>query len=308
MAELTVSFDSGGQSLQGSLTLPEGEGPFPAVLLLPGSGPVDRNSDHKRMPLGITGQLATALGSAGMATLVFDKRGVGASPGRWKSGGFDDNRYDAAAALEFLRSRPGIDPDRVIVLGHSEGALHAASIAASGASLAGVVLLSCSARPGEELLRWQSAQIGPTLPKPVRLLLRLLRTDLEARTAKTRAKLKATITDEAWVGGARLNARWFREFMAHDPRNDLARIHVPVLAATGGKDLQVPPADLATIRSLVRAPVETHELADLSHILRAQPGSASLSGYKREMRLPVDSGLVALVVDWVSARVGVPAA
>ncbi|HYO39080.1 MAG TPA: alpha/beta fold hydrolase [Nocardioidaceae bacterium] len=304
-AEHAVTFTSGQHTLAGSLTIPPGEGPFPAVLLLPGSGPIDRNSHHKRMPLGITGQLATALDAAGLATFRYDKRGVGASTGRWHAAGFSDNRDDAAAALQLLLTHPEVDPARVIVLGHSEGALHAAGLAADGATIAGLVLLSCSALPGEALLRWQSAQIAPTLPTPVRVLLRLLRTDLQARTAKTHDKIKATTTDEARIEGVKVNARWHREFMAHDPRTDLARIAVPVLAVTGGKDLQVPAADLAQIRELVPAPVETHEIADLSHILRAQPGPASLSGYKQEMRQPVDTGLVDLVVGWVSARVGV---
>jgi pimeloyl-ACP methyl ester carboxylesterase len=154
--------------------------------------------------------------------------------------------------------------------------------------------------PGEALLRWQSAQLAPTLPAPVRLILRVLRTDLEARTVKTHAKIKATTTDEARIEGVKVNARWYREFMAHDPRTDLARIGVPVLAVTGGKDLQVPAAELAVIRELVPAPVETHEIVDLSHILRAQPGPASLSGYKRDVRLPIDPGLTDLVVRWVS--------
>jgi pimeloyl-ACP methyl ester carboxylesterase len=92
--------------------------------------------------------------------------------------------------------------------------------------------------------------------------------------------------------------------MAHDPRTDLARVTVPTLAITGGKDLQVPAADLASIRELVPAPVETHEIADLSHILRAQPGPASLSAYKREIRQPLETRLVDLVVKWVSAHVG----
>jgi hypothetical protein len=303
MPEQTVTFSSGEHTLAGTLTVPQGAGPFPAVLLLPGSGPIDRNSDHKRMPLGITGQLGKALDAAGLATFRYDKRGVGASTGRWHCAGFYDNRDDAAAALELLRTRPEVDSDSVLVLGHSEGALHATGLAAAGAGTAGLVLLSCSAIPGEALLRWQSAQIAPTLPTPVRVLLRLLRTDLEARTAKTHAKIKATTTDEARIEGAKINARWHREFMAHDPRTDLARIRVPVLAVTGGKDLQVPPKDLATIRDLVEAPVETHEMPDLSHILRAQPGFASLSGYKREMRQPVDAELVSLVVGWVSMRV-----
>jgi pimeloyl-ACP methyl ester carboxylesterase len=256
------------------------------------------------MPLGITAQLAEALDAAGLATFRYDKRGVGASTGRWHSAGFYDNRDDAAAALEFLRARPEVDPARVIVLGHSEGALHAAGIAATGAPTAGLILLSCSAIPGESLLRWQSAQIAPTLPTPVRVLLRLLRTDLAARTSTTHAKIKATITNEARIEGAKINARWHREFMAHDPRTDLARIGVPVLAITGSKDLQAPPADLATIRDLVEAPVETHEVADLSHILRTQPGPASLSGYKQEIRQPVDAALVALVISWADLHVG----
>jgi pimeloyl-ACP methyl ester carboxylesterase len=274
------------------------------VLLLPGSGPLDRNSDHKRMPLGITGQLATALDTARLATFRYDKRGVGESTGRWHTTGFYDNRDDAAAALEFLAARPDIDPARIVVLGHSEGALHAANLAAAGARTAGLVLLSCSATPGEALLRWQSAQIGPTLPRAIRALLRLLRTDLETRTAKTHAKIKATTTDQARIEGAKINTRWHREFMAHDPRTDLARVTVPVIALTGGKDLQVPAADLATIRDLVQADVETHELGDLSHILRAQPGPASLFGYKREMRHPLDAELVGLVVAWVQTHVG----
>jgi hypothetical protein len=237
-------------------------------------------------------------------TLRHDKRGVGASPGRWRTAGFHDHRDDARAAVEFLAARPEVDPARIVVAGHSEGALHAAGLAADGAVTAGVVLLACSARPGEDLLRWQSAAIGPTLPGPVRLLLRLLRTDLESRTARTHEKLRATTTDEARIEGARINARWHREFMAHDPRADLARIRVPVLAVTGAKDLQVPPADLAVIRDLVPAPVETHEIPDLSHILRPQPGAASLSGYSRAARQPVDGRVTDVVVRWVTTRVG----
>jgi alpha-beta hydrolase superfamily lysophospholipase len=302
-----LTFRSGEQTLAGTLAVPQGTGPFPAVLLLPGSGPLDRNSDHKRMPLGIAGQLASLLGTAGVVTFRYDKRGVGASTGRWRAAGFSDNRDDARAALGLLAGRPEVDPRRIVVLGHSEGALHAAGLAADGAPVAGVVLLSCSAMPGDALLRWQSAQIAPTLPGPVRLLLRVMRTDLEQRTARTHVKIRATTTDEARIEGARVNARWHREFMAHDPRTDLSRIGVPVLAITGEKDLQVPAADLAVIHDLVGAPVETHEIADLTHILRAQSGPASLSGYSKQVRAPIDARVTDLVVRWVGAHVGAAA-
>src|SRR6185312_14211798 len=103
-----------------------------------------------------------------------------------------DNAEDLATAFRALRDRPEVDPDRVIVAGHSEGALQAGRLAARGTPVAGVVLLSTSATPGEELLAWQAAQIAPTLPRPVRLILRVLRTDVEKKAAANREKIKTT--------------------------------------------------------------------------------------------------------------------
>ena len=234
-----------------------------------------------------------------MVTLRYDKRGVGASTGSWKSTGLYDNVDDAAAALETLKRRDEVDASRVFLIGHSEGALLASSLVARGAHAAGVVLLSASATPGEQLLLWQAAQIAPTLPTPVRRLLRLLRTDLVARVAKNHAKIKATTTDSARIGAVKLNARWSREFMAHDPRHDLARLHLPVLAITGSKDLQVDPEDLDQIADLVPGPVETYLVPDVSHILRAQEGPPSLSHYKMDVRRPVDPRILDLVVTWL---------
>lgn len=303
--ELTIA--AGAHALAATLTTPRGDGPSPAVLLLPGSGPVDRNSDHRRMPLGITGALARALSDAGLATLTYDKRGVGATPGSWLEAGLDDGTDDARAALAALRTRPEVDASRVVVLGHSEGAIHATRLGADEDGLAGVVLLSASATPGEELLRWQSANVAATLPGWVRRAMSVLRVDLEAKTEKNRQQIKATTTDVARIGGQRLNARWHREFMAYDPRTDLARLAVPVLAVTGGKDLQVRPSDLTRIADAVRGPVEVHEVPDVTHILRRQPGPASLAAYKKEIRQPLDERVVRLVVEWAGRTVGMAA-
>ena len=96
------------------------------------------------------------------------------------------------------------------------------------------------------------------------------------------------------------------EFLAHDRRNDLDGIGVPVLAATGGKGLQVSAADLAVICEFVAAPFDMHEITKLSHS-SGTSGPASHSGYKRDVRLPIDSGLRDLVVRWVGAQAGVAA-
>jgi pimeloyl-ACP methyl ester carboxylesterase len=287
----------GEHPLVGTLALPAGAGPFPAVVIASGSGPLDRDSNHKRARFDVGRALAHALTEAGFATYRYDKRGVGESPGDWRTVGFTDNVDDLHRALDAVRARPEVDADRVLLAGHSEGALLAAGVAARGAPVAGVVLLSTSATPGEELLRWQARQIAPSLPAPVRALLRLLRTDLEKKVAKNHERIKATTTDVARVGGAKLNARWTREFMAHDPRQDLAGLSVPVLAITGAKDLQSKPDDLDVIASLVpRATVQ--RVPDLTHTLRLQPGPASLAAYRKELREPVNRMVLADVSQW----------
>jgi hypothetical protein len=284
--------------LAGTLTLPESELPAPAVVIASGSGPLDRDSNHRRARFDVARQLAHTLAEGGLASLRFDKRGVGESPGDWRTAGLYDNVDDLGRALEALAGRPEVDSGRLLVAGHSEGAILAAALAGRGAPVAGVVLLSMSATPGEELLRWQIRQVAPTLPAPVRALLRLFRVDLEKKVAANHVRIKATTTDVARIGGARINARWTREFMAHDPRTDLAEIDVPVLAITGAKDLQVKPADVDVVASTVAGAVETHVVHDLTHTLRRQPGLPSLSAYKKELREPVNPDVLCTVVKW----------
>ncbi|WP_336921319.1 alpha/beta hydrolase family protein [Aquipuribacter sp. SD81] len=289
--------------LAGTLLLPPGAGPFPTVLLLPGSGPVDRDSDARRMPLGITRALAEALAAAGVASFRYDKRGTGDSPGDWRVPGLVDAADDARAALHLLATHPAVDAGHLLLVGHSEGALLATVLAARPTTpVAGVVLLSPTARPGEEVLVWQAEQIAPTLPAPVRLVLRLLRTDLVRSVRRNHDRIRATTTDVARIGGARVNARWHREFMAYDPREDLRRIRVPVLAVGGGKDVQSDPADVAVVGRLVDGPVETIVVPDVSHLLRHQPGTASLRHYRSEVRRPLDPRVLDAVVTWVRTR------
>jgi hypothetical protein len=300
--------------LAGTLTLPaDAAGPVPGVVIASGSGPLDRDSNYKRMRFEVARQVAHALAQGGIASLRFDKRGVGGSrgPGKqgdWRVAGLYDNVDDLGRARDALAGRPEVDAERILVAGHSEGAVLAAALAARGVPLAGVVLLSGSATPGEELLRWQTRQIAPTLPRPARAIMRLFRVDLEKKVAANHAKIKATTTDVARIGGAKLNARWMREFMAHDPRADLPRIAVPVLALTGEKDLQVNPADLDVIAATAPGPVEVHRVPELSHTLRRQPGPASLGAYKKELREPVDAEVLAAVVGFARRVTGLDVA
>jgi pimeloyl-ACP methyl ester carboxylesterase len=288
----------GEHPLNGTLTLPDAGLPAPAVVLASGSGPLDRDSNHRRARFDVARQLAHALADGGLASLRYDKRGVGESPGDWRTAGLGDNVDDLGRARDALAARPEVDPEHILLAGHSEGAILAAALAARGAPTAGVVLLSMSATPGADLLLWQTRRIAPTLPTPVRGLLRLLRVDLEKKVAANHERIRATTTDVARIGGARVNARWTREFMAHDPRTDLRRLRVPVLAVTGEKDLQVDPDDLQVIGSIVPGGATTVRPPDVTHTLRRQPGPASMSAYRKELREPVNPEVLGTVVRW----------
>jgi uncharacterized protein len=296
-----VTFTSAGYRLAGTLSMPSQE-PRGAVLLLSGSGPIDRDGNHKRLRLDIQAQLAQALNNAGYATLRFDRRGVGASEGNFLRTGLRDNVDDARAALAALAAETGLGPRRTFVVGHSEGALLATSLAGAGAELGGLVLLSCPARDGEQTLLWQAEQLIPTLPKAVRAVLRLLHIDIRARVRKNHAKLRSTTTPTARLDGAKVNALWFRELLDYDPRYDLASTTMPILAVTGSKDLQTPPEDVAAIAMAASGPVETVVVDDVSHILREQPGSPDLRSYRKDVRRPVDRRVVQAVLKWLDER------
>lgn len=311
--EQRVSFRGATAPLAGTITLPTPAGvetsprSVPGMLLIPGSGPVDRDSNAPRLPLAVTKDLAHALAEAGIASLRYDKRGVGASGGGdWRAAGLWDLLDDARSALDCLTEHPAVAADRLGVLGHSEGALLATRLTATDPRIQAVVLLSSSASSGEETLAWQARMITPTLPALARGILRILRIDPVAKAAKTHARIKATTGDVERIGGVRMNTAWFREFLAYDPRADLASITVPTLAITGAKDLQVNPNDLTVIDSLVRGPVETHLLPDVTHILRCDPGPPTLRTYRAQTREPVDAEVLALVSEWAQAHLGEP--
>ncbi|OEV08899.1 alpha/beta hydrolase family protein [Streptomyces nanshensis] len=301
MRETDIAVATGdGPPLAGTLTLPAGPGPHPAALLLHGSGPLDRDGNSRKLALDLGQPLSEALAAAGIATLRYDRRGTGDSPGDWRASGFTDNRRDAVRALRTLAEHPSIRPGSVAVIGHSEGALHAMTLAARH-EVRAAVLLAGFARTGKEAMRWQAASLFRSAPAPVRLL----RRPLAALGNGALARVARTRTDVARVYGIPVNARWLREMLVHDSRDDLAAVRAPVLAVTGGKDIQVPPADLAVIESLLPdGHAETHRVPDLTHVLRRDPARHTLGSYRRLLRGPVDSELLGMVAAWLGDRLG----
>lgn len=301
-----VAFPSGGFTIAGTVLLPPaGRAVRAAAVLITGSGPLDRDGNDRRAPIDVSRQLAEQLARTGVATLRYDKRGVAASGGDFLAAGLQDNIDDARAALETLAAQPERQGLPLVAIGHSEGAMIVAALAAEpGGILDGAVLLAGPAKRGAELLTWQAARIEPTLPKPVKLLLRVLRTDPVKQQRKFLDRIAAGTGDTIRMQGRRINAKWFRELVAFDPANSLRAITVPVLAITGDKDLQVDPDDLDVIAAAVAGPVTIRRVTDLTHILRRDPAPPTLGDYRRQLKLPVDSVVLQDVSGWISDLAG----
>jgi len=295
-----ITFESSQTQLAGTMTRPEGPGPHAAALVLAGSGPLDRDGNIKRMPLGVSRDLAELLAEWGWASLRFDKRGIGESAGDYHRTGFHEELADAEAALTWLKSQPDIGP--IVVIGHSAGAIYAGEIAARHPDIAGAVLVSTSAKTGEETLIWQAAQMQDVIvPAPVKLLLKVFRTSVVKQQAKALRKLKATTGDVARIQLVKVNAKWMREFMEHDPLPSLRDAKVPLLAITGTKDIQVDVTDLAEIAATAPDGTTTAAIADVDHILRHEPADTSNPRkYKKQLAKPISPDVVAALKDWLA--------
>ncbi len=304
MTDEEVRFDSDGCTLAGTFT--EAVNPAAAALVIPGSGMVNRDSDarlpwHQTLRTGVTKAVAEALATARVSALRYDKRGVGASAGDYWSAGMAARLADARAGLSWLAARTAGLP--LLAVGHSEGTYYAARLAADEA-VAGVVLLSVSVRTGGEVLAWQTENVAARLPTAARIILRLMRTDAVRSQRKNQDRIMASSADVIRIQGMKVNAKWFRDFIACDPAPVLARIKVPVLAITGGQDVQVPPEDIAALGRLVKGPYEGHVAGDLSHLLRPDPESVGPRGYRHAVRQPVSPEVLGLITEWVMSRWG----
>ena len=303
MLESRESFTSGGFVLSGTLTTPNIETPAPAVLLLPGSGKVDRDDNAKQLRIDLFPQLIPSLTSIGFATFRYDKRGVGESGGDFLETGLEDLLDDVRSAINWLKNRQEIDASKIFILGHSEGALLSVRATAENESIAGAILLAGPAKNGEETILWQTQKISQSASRLNRAITKLLRIDVVKLVKKNLEQIKATSEDTARIQGKKINAKWFREFLAYDPSTDLGKLHQPTLAITGSEDIQVDPSDLRLMVELTHGNLESHEVPGLTHLLRRDPSKAGIKSYKKQTKQPVDPSILELVTNWLAKQI-----
>ena len=326
-----VEYDNGDVQLAGTLTVPEGAGPHPAVVLISGSGPQDRDETivgHK--PFWVW---ADHLSRHGIAVLRCDDRGVGDSSGTVKDSTADDSAGDALAAIRFLAAQPGIDKKRIGLMGHSEGGIIAPLAASKSKQVAFIVLLSAPGLRGRDIITEQAADIARAAGASDADIARAqqqretlfemveaggpedeLREKIEAFLTKDLREMAgdgqiddATIQEAARAEAARSATRWFRDFLDRDPAAALRKVKVPVLAVWGAKDLQVDAAKNAAVveNALEKArdrDVTMKTLPGLDHLL--QKSATGLPGEYATIPQTVDPAVLDLVTTWIRGHTG----
>jgi uncharacterized protein len=286
-----VTIGSGPIRLAGTLTRPRDPGLHPAVVLITGSGPQDRDyavSAHRPFLVW-----ADYLTRRGFAVLRTDDRGVGGSGGKLLDSTDEDFARDVRAQVEWLKRRKDIDPARIGLLGHSEGAAVAAIAASESRDIAFAVLLAGPAVPGEQILFAQAERIGRVMGVPeaiavthreaLRKLLAMARggasrRDMQLALAREIARLpdeEAAVLKGQLGGQLEVAAsRWFRFVLDFDPRSALQRIACPVLALYGDLDVQVPADVNADVMKAALPKGRVEVLPGLNHMLQhARSGS-----------------------------------
>jgi uncharacterized protein len=267
-----------------TITIPPGKGPFPAVLLMAGSGPQDRDESvmgHKPFLV-----LADYLTRKGIVVLRADKRGVGKSGGSYSGAVMADFASDGDAGLAYLKTRPEVDPHRIGLVGHSEGGAEAPMAAVHNPDVAFVVMMAGPGVPGDQLLPEQLRLIERAAGKSPEEVEKDLATEREALALvekdkddavlekDIRERLAGKVPDaQMAIQIKMLSSAWLRGFLEYDPAVTLSKVTCPVLAINGEKDLQVPPhQNLPPIRKALAAAgnknFEVDELPGLNHLFQ----------------------------------------
>lgn len=325
--EVTYKNPAANIDLAATITIPQGSGPFPAVLLMSGSGPNDRDETlmgHK--PFWV---LADYLTRKGIVVLRADKRGIGKSGGNYGKAVMADFASDADAGVAYLKTRPEVNAHRIGLVGHSEGGVEAPMAAVNNPDVAFVVMMAGPGVRVDELLPEQARLLEQAAGASADAIQKSLATQQEMLQAvenekddaalekDLREKLAGKMPEPTLSAQIKLiSSPWFRGLLVYDPAPTLSKLKCPVLVIDGEKDLQVPPdQNLPPIRKALEAgsnkDYEIDELPGLNHLFQtAKTGGLAEYGEIEETMSPaamdkVSSWILKQPVRSPNARAGI---
>lgn len=287
--EVRIATDSG-RVLGGIWRRPITGRAMSAVLLISGSGPQDRDGSRPDVP-GYAPQreLADSLSRRGVAVLRLDDRGIGASTGPFLGATTLDFARDASLAIRWMRAQPDVDPSRITLVGHSEGALVAMLAAAADSTIHGVVLMGAPSRSGRDVARWQRRAFvaaDPTTWPPSERDRVLARADSSAEHAAT-------------------HDPWLRTWFALEPRTTARLVRGDVLLLHGETDRQVPVQQADELASAFRAgvarSVTVERFPSTDHLLLEDP-DGDPRGYARLASRTLRGDVVRAIGEWLRAH------
>ena len=287
--DVTFENKSAGIALAGTITLPSTGNNFPAVILITGSGPQNRNEEllgHKPFLV-----LSDFLTRNGIAVLRYDDRGVGGSGGNYLTAGLDDFASDAAAAVNYLKTRKEISPKKIGIIGHSEGGTVAFMLAGKkNSNLAYIVSMAGMAIPGDSLLRMQRNLLYKAMGlsdddiAKVQTLMDTITNIVNKYPEDYILRNMDRLADEALPDSLKGNdaakegfqkavkqmmTPEMKSILNNNPADALTKVKCPVLALNGEKDLQVPAdINLERIKALVKSRVTVKKYPGLNHLFQ----------------------------------------
>lgn len=283
--EVTFVNEKEGNTLAGTLTIPEGEGPFPAMVLVSGSG--QQNRDEELMNHRPFWVIADYCARHGIAVLRYDDRGIGGSTGEVENATSMDFSYDAEAAFDYLRNRKEINASEVGILGHSEGGIINFMVAARRPEVAFLVSLAGPSVNGIEVLKAQGEAIyrAQGLPEEAIAMTSAVNNQLYGIIEKSESREEADSLLRQLVKGwgyneelteqtvGQMTSPWMYYFLKYDPTEAIVKTNCPALLLNGSKDLQVIasqnlPGYEKIIADYGKTNLTLHELPDLNHLFQ----------------------------------------
>lgn len=329
--EISYTNPDDGAVLAGTLTLPQGEGPFPAALLITGSGAQDRDElifGHKPFKV-----IADYLTRKGIAVLRVDDRGYGKSTGDMENATTMTFVGDAQAGVEFLKNRPEIDKSKIGLIGHSEGAIIAPILATTTDDIDYIVMLAGTGLNGQQILLKQADDLmrAEGLSDQIIQSSNFLRENMyrivleESDYPTINKKVKQFVTDnrdildpefleivdtsseQSWaLAIQQAMSPWMKFFLKYDPYPALAKVKCPALYLVGEKDLQVNAEDNAPIidKALSEAGNQHYQvirLENLNHLFQTcETGKVEEYGQIEETISPA---VLKIIGDWISEQI-----
>ena len=297
--ELPLTLENGKFELPGKLSIPKGNGPFPAVVLVQGSGPHDE--DETVGPNKTFADLAWGLASRGVAVYRYTKRtqqyGLQSSDDPAKLTVEDEVISDARAAVVLVAKQPHIDSKQVFLLGHSLGAYLAPRIATDDAQIAGIAMLGANTRPLGEVVLEQIHYLGSLNGTPTEAEQKRITAVEDAVKQIESPDLKPGDV-VPFLGATTYGAYWL-DLRGYDAVKTARKLKIPVLILQGGRDYQVTPSNFDAWGEALgrRSNVTMKIYPDLNHLFMAGTGHSAPSEYEQPGHVAV--AVIDTIATWV---------